>query len=400
MWLRMRILKFLIINFGLIIGLISLGSFTTSPRTVQAQEFESQTIDLDSTNIFPPDTHLLGRVEEVVTEGREEIAGYDRQYQDVRVLILRGEQEGEVISFRHGSIFDLKEVKKVQVGDQVVITRSIVAEDVAYFITDFYRLPTTTYIVIGFVLLIVFLTRMQGVTSLIGLVMSIGVITLFTVPQIAQGRPPELITLITAYSIAISSILLAHGFKRRTYVAIAGTLITLTIAIIITSVLLIISRLSGIGNEETYSLQLGPLKDLDFRGLLFGGIIIGTLGVLDDITTAQAATVEEIKRANPELSTQELYRRGFSVGREHIASLVNTLFLAYAGAAMPLFLIFTLNSTEPLWMILNSEYVTEEIMRTLIGSAALILAVPITTILAANFTRPSQTDSSVHAHVH
>lgn len=400
MWLRIRILKFLLITGGLIYGLVSLGSFTTSPRAVQAQEFESQTLDLDSTNIFPPDTHLLGRVEEVVTEGREEIAGYDRQYQDLRVLILRGEQAGEGISFRHGSIFDLKDEKKVQVGDQVVITRSIVAEDVAYFITDFYRLPTTTYIVIGFVLLIVFLTRMQGVTSLIGLVMSIGVITLFTVPQIAQGRSPELITLITAYSIAISSMLLAHGFKRRTYIAIVGTLIALTIAIIITSILLIISRLSGIGSEEAYSLQLGPLKDLDFRGLLFGGIIIGTLGVLDDITTAQAATVEEIKRANPELPTQELYRRGFSVGREHIASLVNTLFLAYAGAAMPLFLIFTLNSTEPLWMILNSEYVTEEIMRTLIGSAALILAVPITTILAANFTRPSQNDSSVHAHVH
>lgn len=400
MWRRIRILKFLIIAFAFCFALTTFSSFASNSNILQAQEFESQTFDLDSTNIFPPDTHLLGRVEEVVTEGQEEIAGYDRQYQDLRVLILRGEQAGEVISFRHGSIFDLKDEKKVRVGDQVVLTKSIVAEDVAYFITDFYRLPTTTYIVIGFVLLIVFLTRMQGVTSLIGLVMSIGVITLFTVPQIAQGRPPELITLITAYSIAISSMLLAHGFKRRTYVAIAGTLITLTIAIIITSVLLIISRLSGIGSEEAYSLQLGPLKDLDFRGLLFGGIIIGTLGVLDDITTAQAATVEEIKRANPDLSSQELYRRGFSVGREHIASLVNTLFLAYAGAAMPLFLIFTLNSTEPLWMILNSEYVTEEIMRTLIGSAALILAVPITTILAAIFTRPSESAVSVHTHIH
>jgi uncharacterized membrane protein len=400
MWLKIRILKFLIITFVFCFGLASFTSFAFSPNTLQAQEFESQTIDLDSTNIFPPDTHLLGRVEEVVTEGQEEIAGYDRQYQDLRVRILRGKQAGEVISFRHGSIFDLKDEKKVRVGDQVVLTKSVVAQEVEYFITDFYRLPTTTYIVIAFVLLIVFLTRMQGVTSLIGLIMSVGIITLFTVPQIAQSRPPELITLITAYSIAISSMLLAHGLKRRTYVAIAGTLITLTLAIIITSVLLIISRLSGIGSEEAYSLQLGPLKDLDFRGLLFGGIIIGTLGVLDDITTAQSATVEEIKRANPDLSPRELYRRGFSVGREHIASLVNTLFLAYAGAAMPLFLIFTLNSTEPLWMILNSEYITEEIMRTLIGSSALILAVPITTILAAIFTQPSESDACSHAHIH
>jgi uncharacterized membrane protein len=138
------------------------------------------------------------------------------------------------------------------------------------------------------------------------------------------------------------------------------------------------------------------------RGLLLGGIILGALGVLDDITTAQAAAVDELHRANPSLDARELYRRGLSVGREHITALVNTLFLAYAGASLPLFILFTIYNEVPVWVALNSEFVAEEVVRTLVGSMALILAVPITTAAAATIVSRSigggSTSAAGHRH--
>lgn len=373
-------------------------SFLTSTR---AQEYTAQQLDQTETQeIFPADEHMRGRVVEIIKEGEEDIAGYTRQYQDVKIEILSGNDQGKIIDLRHGSVFDLKDAKKVQQGDQVVVTKSTVVDESTYFITDFYRAPTLLWIAIAFAILIIALGKWQGITSLIGLGLSVIIITSFTVPQLVRGSSPELITLATAYVIAIVSMILAHGTKKRTLVAIGGTLITLTIAVVLTYIFLVLAKLSGVGSEEAYTLQLGPLKDVDLRGLLFGGIIIGTLGVLDDITTAQAATVEEISKANPELSTTELYKRGFSVGNEHIASLVNTLFLAYAGASLPLFLIFTINQTEPMWMTLNSEYIAEEIIRTIVGSAALILAVPITTLLSARLLKHQGEPIKTTMHTH
>jgi uncharacterized membrane protein len=144
-----------------------------------------------------------------------------------------------------------------------------------------------------------------------------------------------------------------------------------------------VTSLSGAGTEEAVYLQLSYLPELNLAGLLLGGIIIGTLGVLDDVTTAQVAAVEEISLANRSLSVAELYKRGLSVGREHIAALVNTLVLAYAGAAFPLFLLFALPDHPPLWVILNGENIIEEVVRALVGGSSLMLAVPIATALAA-----------------
>jgi uncharacterized membrane protein len=156
-----------------------------------------------------------------------------------------------------------------------------------------------------------------------------------------------------------------------------------------------IGKLFGLGSEEAIYLQLVPLEQLNLQGLLLGGIILGALGVLDDITTAQSAAVDELRKANPALGARELYRRGLSVGTEHITSLVNTLFLAYAGASLPLFILFTIYNDMPLWVTLNSEFIAEEIVRTVVGSVALILAVPITTAAAAAIfsrPRPSRTE--------
>ena len=139
---------------------------------------------------------------------------------------------------------------------------------------------------------------------------------------------------------------------------------------------------------------MGLLENIDLKGLLLGGIIIGALGVLDDVTTGAAAAVDEIYKANPAFTFTELYQRGLSVGREHITSLVNTLALAYIGASFPLLLLFTTNAAQPLWVALNAENIVEEVIRTLVGSTTLILAVPITTALMAYTLKLWQSRSS------
>lgn len=145
-----------------------------------------------------------------------------------------------------------------------------------------------------------------------------------------------------------------------------------------------LTKLTGLGSEDAYALKFGDTSSINFQGLLLGGIIIGALGVLDDVTTSQSAAIFELHDVNPKLKFLSLFKRGINIGREHISSLVNTLVLAYAGAALPVFLFFILNpGGYPLWFTINSEFVSEEIVRTLIGSITLILAVPITTFLAS-----------------
>jgi uncharacterized membrane protein len=141
------------------------------------------------------------------------------------------------------------------------------------------------------------------------------------------------------------------------------------------------------------------LQAVNLRGLLLGGIVIGALGVLDDITTTQTAAINEIKRANPRMTRAQLYRSGLSIGREHIASLVNTLALAYAGASLPLLLLFWSDANAPWWVILNSESLVEEIVRTLVGSMTLTLAVPISTWFACKLLKGDGSPAA-HAHIH
>lgn len=210
----------------------------------------------------------------------------------------------------------------------------------------------------------------------------------FIIPSIIGGNNPFVMSLLGSGVIASASLYLSHGFSKRTTIALISTLLTLVLAAVLSIIFVEITRLSGAGTEESFFLQFGPLEQLNLKGLLLGGIIIGALGVLDDITTAQSAAVEEIHNANPKLSAKDLYKRGLSVGKEHIASLVNTLVLAYAGASFPLLLLFSIEDVEPFWVTLNHEYMVEEIVRTLVGSTALIFAVPITTYLAARaFTK-------------
>lgn len=336
---------------------------------------------------------MKANILEVISEGEDAIeGGYRERYQHLKLKIISGSQQGTILEIRHAGVVTLDRIHTYQAGDRVIINRiDQDNEEPQYYIVDHYRIPALMWILGIFFMLAIVFGRWKGLTSILGLAVSIAVLAKFIVPNILHGANPLMITLIGSVIIACVSLFLAHGFNKRTTLSLVSTLCTLGIASVLSLLFVSLSRLTGLGTEEAVFLQTENLPALNIQGLLLGGIIIGTLGVLDDITTAQTAVVAELKEANTALTRTELFKRGISVGREHIASLVNTLVLAYAGAALPLFLLFSLNNTNPLWLTLNSEFVAEEIIRTLVGSSALILAVPISTAIAAYaFSRQQQ----------
>lgn len=231
-----------------------------------------------------------------------------------------------------------------------------------------------------FALAVIGLGRLRGLAALASLAASILVIVYFIAPAILSGRSPVLVAAVGGSLVALLALYLAHGWNSLTHVAAIGTFASLTLTVLLSSLAIAMARFSGFASEE--SLFLAFVPGLDIRGLVLAGTVLGTLGALDDVTVTQASTVFELHRANPSLDVTDLYQGGLQVGRAHIASTVNTLLLAYAGASMPLLLLFSL-SELPLGIVANSEVVAIEIVRTLVGSVGLVAAVPLTTWLAA-----------------
>ncbi len=341
-------------------------------------------------DVVPPEsqaeeTYLKGTITRVVSE--EEVEGFGetlfRQTMEVRVS-EDGIKTPRVLDYEIA--YGQKDIRSLSEGDRVVIAKVVYPdqEEPEYYISDTYRLNTLWLIVgILFVLVIAF-ARQYGVRAFVGLALSFAVIMGIVVPLILAGKNPLLVSFVGTILIASAGLYIAHGVKARTTIAFTSTLITIAIALLLSWVFVKMAHLFGMGSEEAFYLQFIPGGGINIQGLLLGGIVIGTLGVLDDITTAQAAAVEEIYNANPTFGYAELYRRGSSVGREHIVSLVNTLVLAYTGAALPLLLLFRVYE-RPWWVTLNGEIIMEEVIRMLVGSIALVLAVPITTFLAARY---------------
>ena len=327
-------------------------------------------------------------------EGSNTIAeDYIEDYQIFTAKILSGKEKGKEIQIKISGIKTIDKIQYHSVGEKIVVVKTYSIDGTnKYDYADNYRMSALITIFIIFILLVLFLGRLKGFGALLGLFFSILVLSLFIVPQIAQGKNPLTITIIGSLVIVSVSLYLAHGFNKRTNLSMLSTIITLGISILIAQFFVHISSLFGMGSEEAFFLQTAQFGEINLQGLLLAGIIIGTLGVLDDITTAQTAVIGELRIANPNLNKNELYKRALVVGKEHISSLVNTLVLAYAGASLPLFLLFSAAQSSPLWFTINSQFISEEIVRTLIGSIALVLAVPISTYIAAHFLSKSNID--------
>jgi len=252
-------------------------------------------------------------------------------------------------------------------------------EQVVFY--DFQRGTPMLLLLVLFVAAIVVLGRWRGVGALAGLGMSLFVIVVFALPALLDGSSAVAVALVTAGVIAFVALFLAHGVGLATAAALLSTFASLAVTGVLAWVFLAASNFTGFGDENVGYLEaLG--SQIDPRGLLLAGIVIGSLGVLDDVTVTQVSAVWELKRAAPSSSFSELYGRALRIGRDHISSTVNTLFLAYAGASLPLLLLFS-ESGQSVTSVATREIVAVEIVRALVGSIGLVASVPISTALAA-----------------
>lgn len=346
------------------------------PKQIHAQQ-----------NILPPELpeeHFYkGRVEKVIKQTETSVNGSKNFSQTLEITIYTDGNKNQNITLNHEGVLKDSDSKKLESGDRIVVLHTPSSDTRPYYIVDTYRLDSMIYILLGFFIVVLLIAGKKGLGSIVGMVFSVFVILQFIVPQILRGQDPLLISIIGSSIIMLVTMFLAHGFNKKTGISLVATGISLVCTGLLAFGFIALTKLTGVGNEDAYMLQLG-ISTINVKGLLLGGIIIGSLGVLDDITISQTATIFEIKKANKSLDFMDLVMRGYRVGKEHIASLVNTLVLAYAGASLSLFILFVLNpSGQPYWVILNNEMIVEEVVRTIAGSIGLVLAVPITTVLAA-----------------
>jgi uncharacterized membrane protein len=238
---------------------------------------------------------------------------------------------------------------------------------------------TLTFIFIAVVLAV---GKLWGALSLAGLFISFLVIFKLILPLIIKGVNPVLVAILGSLIIIPSTFYISHGFNKKTHVGVISTFISLIITGLLAVYFVDATHLTGFASEEAGFLQVERQGMIDIRGLLLAGIIIGTLGILDDVTIGQASTVRQLKKANPKMGWLDLFKKGMKVGRDHVSSMVNTLVLVYSGSSLPLLLLF-FDSQKTFIDVLEFELIAEEIVRMLVGSIGLVLAAPMATILAA-----------------
>ncbi len=314
-------------------------------------------------------------------------------YQKLRLVALDGSLQGSEIEIENGIQGEVNTPRYRQ-GDKVLVTRTSghqIADQ--FFITDFVRRDGLSLLFFIFLFLAIIIAKKRGLLSIVSLVISFAVIFNFVLPKISSGGNPVFVAILGSTIIVPVTFFLSHGFNRKTLIAATGALLAFVITGLLAHLFVGLTNLTGFSSEEAGFLQVAKRGSLDIKSLLLAGIIIGTLGVLDDITISQSAVVFRLRQANPKLKFIQLYRLAMDVGQDHISSMINTLVLVYTGASLPLLLLFV-DNPRPFSEVINYEIIADEIVRTLVGSIGLILAVPITTVLAAFYASvPSRSSS-------
>lgn len=294
----------------------------------------------------------------------------------IEFVMTDGPYEGETASL------ELPADSPVRDGDAILLT--VFETEAGRLVFDFYDFQrgTALWVLVAlFAVAVIALGRWRGVGALAGLAVSLFVIVVFALPAILDGRDAVVIAVVAAAAIAYVALFLAHGVHVSTAIALLATLASLMITVVLAQVFVGFTKLTGLTDDSSL-LLFGLGEGVDARGILLAGIVIGSLGVLDDVTVTQVSAVWQLKAVQPELATRDLAGRAMRIGRDHISSTVNTLFLAYAGTALPLLLLFT-SAQQSVGSVLTRELVAVEIVRTLVGSIGLVASVPIATWLAA-----------------
>jgi uncharacterized membrane protein len=370
--------KKIILAAGLVTVLVAALIYWTIPRIA---DFLATSEDRQAVG-YPPET-ARARVIEVIEEGVLQMYETPMPYQILLIEILEGPYAGELMNLNLGTNQFLPEEMRARVGETLLVMVNQRVDDQSTFVNfiDFERRGSLLWLFAVFVLVSVLISGWKGVRSLIGILFSLGVIIFFIIPQILSGKDPVLVSILGSFVFLSVSMYLVYGWTLKTHAAVVGILIALFITGLLSAFFIDFTRLTGFGDENAMFLVQQNTAQISLRGLLLAGMLIGALGVLDDLVISQASAVFELHSANSSLDVKFLYRRAMNIGRDHVASTVNTLVLAYAGASLPMLLLFSLNSGD-YGLLSNMSMVAEEIVRTLVGSIGLFLSVPITTLLA------------------
>lgn len=355
------------------------------PFSVTAQELYQ---DLQET--------IKAEVLEVLSDEMQSLPGLDveARVQTLRVEFLNGSKQG-------GTAEILNDFNPVELGDRLYINYFLDIDGrERYIVQDVDRTRALMLLIGLFVAAVILFGGWQGVRSLLALAGSFFLIFYLLFPQLLAGTSPVLAGSGIAILILAVALYVTHGFNRTASAALLGTIITIVLAALFAEFAVTLSHLSGFAEEASVYLNLSSRGAIDLRGILLAAIIIGVLGVLDDVAITQAAAVKEIAHAAPHASKKDVFTRAMRIGREHVGALVNTLALAYTGAALPLLLLF-FTSTAPFSHIVNREIFAVEIVRTVAGSIAIILSVPITTLISIWLLKDRPDASGpTHSHSH
>jgi uncharacterized membrane protein len=343
-------------------------------ETQQAKVVDVEEVDCKDVNV----SQVPSNGDTSTPEGREAQRAETESCKRATVEVTTGEDRG----WKFTEIVQPGASRQLDEGQKVVVAYAPDApEELQYSVTDVERKLPVALLAGIFAIAVVAVGRIRGVFALASLAVSFLVLTFFILPAILQGSNPLLVAVVGSSTIMLIALYVCHGLTARTSVAVLGTLISLLLIGLLGSVFIDWANLTG--NTDDYTgLIHGLYPDIQMSGLLLAGVVIGSLGVLDDVTVTQTSAVWELHQANPTLGVRGLYQAGIRIGRDHIASVVNTLVLAYAGAALPMLLLFTIAESS-VGTVFNTELVAEEIVRTLVGSIGLVASVPVTTGLAA-----------------
>ncbi|MEO8357330.1 MAG: YibE/F family protein [Chloroflexota bacterium] len=325
------------------------------------------------------------KVTEIIEEGDIDLAGTIQRYQIARVELLEGEYQGIVMEMDYGRRQILSNNIYLQKDDTVLVTIGARPDGLltVYFV-DFVRINSILWLTAIFAITILIISRWKGLRSLLSMAFSLTVIISYIIPHILAGEDPLRVAITGSVILLSVTLYLTYGWNLKTHAAVLSMVIVLLITGILAGLFVFITRLTGSGDENALFLLQMLNTQINLRGLLLGGMIIGALGVLDDLVTTQASAVFELHHANPSLDFRQLFRSSMRIGQDHVAATVNTLVLAYAGSSLPMLLMFSLGRGD-YGTLINFEFVAEEIVRTLVGSLGLIAAVPLTTVIAILF---------------
>ncbi len=342
------------------------------------------------------DVTYLAKITKVISSEIKNVPNLNTtsNYQTVIVEFLSGERKGGTQKITDSNFL-------MSTGDKVYVRYTRTSDGTEYYsIQEPYRLHILFWLLGLFIVVALLFGGKQGILGLFALFISFGFVFKLMFPSILNGGNIIFISTLGALTALFVVMFVTHGFSRLTTAAFLGCSVSVLFTVFLAKYAVSYMHLSGFSSEESVYLNMATQGSLDFVALLVGGIIIGVIGVIDDIAITQASVVNELYSSNPSIEVRTLYLRALKVGKDHMGAVINTLILAYTGASLPLVLLFYVSETPALELI-NREVIATEIVRSIVGSIGLLLAVPLTTFIAVLLIHGRKvSEKSLRSHSH